>query len=123
MIDKRLSIEIKAIYVYMASYAGAEDTAFPGVELMIEHLRISEKRFYKYRKELVDQDYVSITKTRKENNIYTLNQIIKSQHSQFECVQSVATNNSSIKKQHNKKIEKVMCVLDKKLFLIRLERY
>lgn len=104
MQDKRLSIEAKAIYAYMASYAGAGDTAFPGVELMKDHLGVSEKRFYKYRKELVDLGYITVIRTRNEDgnrrgrNIYTLNQILSQpsqndsvedfEHGRFESVQT-----------------------------------
>ncbi len=112
MQDEELSIEAKAIYSYMASYAGAGDTAFPGVEKMIRDLAISEKRFYNHRKQLVEQGYITITKTRdgnrRSNNIYTLNQIVKSEHSRFEGVQNehlldehvqnVGTNNNSLLK-------------------------
>ncbi|AFS79211.1 hypothetical protein Curi_c22080 [Gottschalkia acidurici 9a] len=80
MLDERVSIEAKAIYAYMAGYAGAGDTAFPGVEKMIKDLGIDANRFYKHRKILVSLGYITITRTRKEvkrdNNVYTLNQMV-----------------------------------------------
>lgn len=105
MQDTRLSIEAKSIYAYIASYAGNGDSAFPGIDLMVKHLGIGEKRLYKHRKQLIDLGYITITHTRNEDgtkrgvNIYTLNQIIHehsqndsididSQHSRFEHVQN-----------------------------------
>lgn len=114
MTDERLSIEAKAIYSYMASYAGAGDTAFPGITKMIKDLNISEKRFYSHRKKLVELGYLTITKTRegnrRGNNIYTLNQIVKSEHSQndsieesehsrFESVQNESVRNESVQNE------------------------
>lgn len=34
MKDKDLTVEAKAIYSYIASYAGASDTAYPSVDLI-----------------------------------------------------------------------------------------
>lgn len=76
MRDKNLSIEAKAIYSYMCSFAGAGATSFPGVALMLVELGISENRFYNHRKQLVENGYITIVKQRKENradrNLYNI---------------------------------------------------
>lgn len=53
MRSKGLSIEAKALYGYLSSFAGAGDTAFPSTSRILEELDISKNRFYKIRKELI----------------------------------------------------------------------
>lgn len=80
--DKDLTIEAKAIYAYLASFAGNVQQAFPSVSLICSELSISEKRFTKHRKMLIDKGYIEIKRNRKEdgngfsNNIYILKQQI-----------------------------------------------
>lgn len=50
MRSKGLSIEAKALYGYLSSFAGAGDTAFPSTSRILEELDISKNRFYKIRK-------------------------------------------------------------------------
>src|SRR5690625_2858281 len=106
--DTKLTPEAKAIYSYLCSYAGAGQTAFPSVSLMVHHLDMSENRFYKHRKYLVDRGYVSIERLRTDNgfskNIYTLNQSVPLQNEgignkgiQNEDIRNKGTNNNSIK--------------------------
>lgn len=81
MRDKRLTIEAKAIYSYLSSFAGAGMTAFPSVELMIAELGISKDRFYKHRKLLIDLGYVGIEQSKGEGstfakNTYVINSIL-----------------------------------------------
>lgn len=91
MRDKTLSPEAKAIYSYICSFAGSGSTAFPGADLMMSELNMGDKRFYKFRKELVDKGYITILKQRKgnrrEKNIYLINSE-PVEHSQFERVQN-----------------------------------
>ncbi|MDT2850191.1 helix-turn-helix domain-containing protein [Vagococcus carniphilus] len=77
MQDKRLTIESKAIYAYLVSYAGAGTSAFPGLKRILSDLCISENRFYRHRKLLIDCGYISVNAIRNEKkviikNIYTL---------------------------------------------------
>lgn len=76
MKDTSISIEAKALYSYLSAYAGANETAFPGVSLICHELNISDKRFQKYRKQLEDNGYLSIKRERTNNgfskNIYTI---------------------------------------------------
>lgn len=78
--DKDLSIEAKAIYGYLAAFAGTTGEAFPGVDLICAELQISEKRYLKHRKSLIDNGYIEIKRERLENgfskNIYILKQNI-----------------------------------------------
>lgn len=78
--DKDLSIEAKAIYGYLAAFAGTTGEAFPGVDLICAELQISEKRYLKHRKSLIDKGYIEIKRERLENgfskNIYILKQNI-----------------------------------------------
>lgn len=107
MRNKSLSIEAKAIYGYIASFAGTSMKAYPSVELICAELNISEKRFRKYRKELVELGYLTIERQRLEKgfskNIYNLHsvpgQFVPVQNVSLQNVplQNVRTNNNSIK--------------------------
>jgi helix-turn-helix protein len=98
MRDKRLKPESKAIYAYIASFAGSGSTAFPGASLMCEELRMTDTRFYKYRKALEQLGYIEIIKQRENGkrakNIYKLiiNPIEKIQHSQIDGVEKNEEN-------------------------------
>lgn len=86
MRDKDLSIEAKSIYSYLASFAGAGNTAFPSVELIIAELNISRDRFYKHRKQLVEKGFITVIQKKgdkglQQRNIYQLNPILKPQSS------------------------------------------
>ena len=89
MKDKKLTVEAKAIYAYICSYAGGGDTAFPSVDLICSDLGMSENRFFKHRKLLVEYGYLTIKRTRKEvgwsNNIYTICHTV---HLQFEGIRN-----------------------------------
>ncbi|AQW28516.1 TPA: helix-turn-helix domain-containing protein [Clostridium perfringens] len=83
MRDTRLTIEAKAIYSYMSSFAGSGLTAFPTIELQLHELGISKSRYYKHRKLLEDLGYITIKQTRVKGtngkvvngkNIYTIEQ-------------------------------------------------
>ncbi|MEX5942294.1 DnaD domain protein [Mammaliicoccus sciuri] len=77
MKDTKLNIEAKALYAYLSSYAGSDQSAFPSVKLICHELNISEKRLLKYRKQLVDYGYLKIERTKSNNiygkNLYTIN--------------------------------------------------
>ena len=109
MKNNDLSIEAKAIYSYLTTYAGSKDIAFPSIKLICYELNISEKRFYKHRKELLDKNIISKHRERTENGfsktIYTINhhfvhgQIVRVQngHGQNGHGQNVGTKNNSFK--------------------------
>ena len=99
--DKSLSIEAKAIYAYLTAFAGNKKEAFPSVKLICSELKISEKRYLKHRKFLLDKGYIRIRRERTDNgfskNFYELVQIIDSTvHSQNVSVQNVGVQNVSV---------------------------
>jgi len=59
MQDRELTIEAKAIYAYLCSFAGGKDKAWPAVSKMCYDLKISKDRFYKHMQLLLDNDYIS----------------------------------------------------------------
>lgn len=77
MRDNGLSISAKAIYSYLASFAGNTGQAFPSVSLIIGELGISKDTFYKYMDELKEKGAIKISKERSsgkfQRNIYHLN--------------------------------------------------
>lgn len=96
MRDKDLSPEAKAIYSYICSFAGSGTTAFPGADLMMHELNLGKNRFYKFRKELEENGYITVIKqrngNRREKNIYMLNtepvKVKKVEHLQNEDIQN-----------------------------------
>lgn len=121
--DKSLSVEAKAIYAYLAAFAGNDQRAFPSVRLMCSELNISENRYLKHRKQLLDKGYIQIKRKRLENgfskNIYILKQDIPVSIEnvgignvgiQNVCVGNEGTNKNSsnknnINKQQNKNLQ------------------
>ena len=113
MQHENLSIEAKAIYAYLASFAGAGDTAYPSVSIMCKHLGISRDRFYRHRKSLLDNDFIRITQHQNEggwsNNLYTVvsvpcpqNKDTQNKDTQNKDTQNKDTiNNSSINNSIN----------------------
>ena len=113
MQHENLSIEAKAIYAYLASFAGAGDTAYPSVSIMCKHLGISKDRFYRHRKALLDNDFIRITQHQNEggwsNNLYTVvsmpqpqNKDTRNKDTQNKDTQNKDTiNNSSINNSIN----------------------
>lgn len=72
-----LTIEAKAIYGMLCSYAGAGATAYPSVDFMCRKLHISRDRFYKHMNLLVGAGIVEKTTYKTErgtfaSNVYTL---------------------------------------------------
>ena len=78
MRDKRLTPEAKAIYAYLCSFAGSGLSCFPSIDLMCKDLRMSEERFGKHMKLLIDTGIVHKERQRSGNrygrNLYTLTQ-------------------------------------------------
>lgn len=100
MRDKGLTIEAKAIYAYMSSFAGNGEKAFPKVSTVCKDLQISRQRFNRHRQLLIEKGYISIEKRRSEgkfdNNIYILNSTVvtKHHHGKTPPWQNVTTNNN-----------------------------
>ena len=78
MLDKRLTIQSKAIYAYFCSYAGGGSQPFPSVRKIIADLDIGEETYYKHVKLLKVYGYISVEQRkgatgRFTSSIYTLN--------------------------------------------------
>jgi hypothetical protein len=77
MQDTNLTIEAKAIYAYIRSYAGAGTTAFPSRSKILHDLQIGENRYYKHFEILKKHGYITVeqhtdNRGRFRHNIYTL---------------------------------------------------
>ena len=79
MRDKQLTVEAKAIYSYIASFAGTGNTAYPSVDLICDELQIGKDRFQKHKKYLLEKGYLVIqrgaaTNGKFGNNLYVIRQ-------------------------------------------------
>lgn len=76
MRDSTLSVTAKALFAYLASFAGTSNKAWPSVSLIMQELGIGRDTFYKYLRELREKGYVEVEKGRSGgkwlSNIYTL---------------------------------------------------
>ena len=92
-----LTIEAKAIYGMLSSYAGTGATAYPSVDFMCRKLHISEPRFYRHINLLVGAGVVEKKKVRDGNtfasNLYILTPNL--QNIQNVSTQNVVDNNNS----------------------------
>lgn len=85
--DTNLTIEAKAIYAYMVSFAGSGETAFPKVSTILHHLQISKTRYYKNLNLLKESGYIEVQSRRKfdpklrkwvqDSNLYVIKQVIE----------------------------------------------
>lgn len=122
-----LTIEAKAIFNYLVSFAGQNDKCYPGKELMLSELNVSEQRFDKHMKLLVDNGFVIKDRLRKNgklsNNIYKIeafptnflgtdtpylenqgieNQCIENQGIENQCMENQGIENQCMENQgHN----------------------
>ena len=91
-LDENLSIEAKAIYAFLTSFGGVGQGVFPSIETIIHYLKISENRFLKYRKELINNGYITIqkryTEGKRTSNLYILNMEITPLYLQNECIEN-----------------------------------
>ena len=60
MRDTDLPLTAKAIYAFLCSLAGSGSTTFPSRDTVVSRLKIGKDAYYKYRKMLVDQGYISV---------------------------------------------------------------
>ena len=60
MLDRRLDIQAKGIYVYFCSFTGSGNSAFPKLDNILYHLQISENTYYKYYNQLVKANYIEV---------------------------------------------------------------
>lgn len=74
---ENLTIEAKAIYGMLCSYAGSKATAYPSVDFICNKLKISRTRFYRHMNLLVGAGVVKKEQRKNENqsfsgNVYVL---------------------------------------------------
>ena len=76
MKDNNISIGAKGLYSYLCSYAGNLNKSFPGRDLITYELNISKDTFTKYRNELVQYGYLTMTQVKEngkfKHNLYNI---------------------------------------------------
>lgn len=77
MKDRNVSIQAKAIYALLCTYAGSDRTAFPSVNLIIADLGINRDTYFKHAKQLKDAGYIEVTQVsgvggKFKKNLYTI---------------------------------------------------
>lgn len=113
MKDTTISIEAKALYSYLSSYAGADETAFPSVDLIKHELDIGKQRYQRARKELETAGYLQVSRKQNGNiygsNLYTIyhnprrvdSRPVDSQPVEFQSVDNQPTTINSITNNNN----------------------
>ena len=71
MQDSRLTIEAKAIYAYIVSFDTSE--TFPFLKQILKDLNISENRFYKHRKLLLDYNFLTLKQVKNPQGVIIKN--------------------------------------------------
>lgn len=109
MIDPDLSIEAKAIYAYFCSFTGKGNTAFPSISKILTDLKIGEDRYYKHLKLLKDKEYISVEKTKTNNNrffknVYTINLAVKFPIPYIRGTENMGTNNNILNNNNTNSI-------------------
>ena len=70
---ENLTIEAKAIYGMLCSYAGSKATAYPSVDFICNKLKISRTRFYRHMNLLVGAGVVKKEQRKNENQCFSGN--------------------------------------------------
>ena len=71
--DTTLTLEAKALYGYLASFAGNGITAYPSRSKIMSDLRIGKSRYYAHFKLLTDADYIRVEQIKNNNQEYGQN--------------------------------------------------
>lgn len=73
MLEKELPLQSKAIYAYLASYAGS-GKIYPKRSTILRDLNMNKDTYYKYLNRLVEKSYISISKAKGflNKNVYTI---------------------------------------------------
>lgn len=112
MQDRNLHITAKAIYSYLASFAGAGSSCYPSRGKICSDLGISSDTFAKYLKQLTDCRYLIVVQEKKHgrfaHNVYTLPDMVSpcpiiSDTVNFGHGEMVSKNNNSKNNKYNKK--------------------
>ncbi|MDD3040453.1 helix-turn-helix domain-containing protein [Bacteroides sp.] len=78
-----ITTKAKALYSYLASFAGAENTAFPGRNLICHELGLNKDTLSKYNWELQCWQIIEIEKTRGQNGQWENNNYILDHYPAF----------------------------------------
>ena len=103
MRDKQLSLEAKAIYAYLCTFADTKGECYPSAEIMFAELRITAQRFFKYRKELQESGLVSVQKIRGDTGRYEKTVYTLSQQTDLPRVQNPHMEKPHMEKPHMEK--------------------
>ena len=111
MQDKKLHITAKAIYAYLASFAGAASSCYPSRGKICSDLGISGDTFTKYLKQLTDCGYLIVAQEKEQgrfsHNVYTLPDMISPLPIESDTEASgsggIVNNNNSPKSNRNSK--------------------
>ena len=111
MLDRRLTIQAKAIYAYFSSYAGGGSQPFPSVEKILVDLGIGEDTYYKHLAYLKAYGYILVDqrkcgKGKFLSNIYTLSIHPVPVPSLVEKIEKIPGKRKSNKLEKAKKSEK-----------------
>lgn len=95
---ENLTIEAKAIYGMLCSYAGSKAMAYPSVDFICDKLKMSRTRFYKHMNLLVGAGVVKKEQRKNENqsfsgNVYVL--VPNLQNIQMPCTENEYAGNAS----------------------------
>lgn len=70
MRDTDLPLTAKAIYAFLCSLAGSGTTTYPSRDTIVSRLKIGRNIYYKYRKMLVDQGYLTVEQHKNDDGCF-----------------------------------------------------
>lgn len=73
MRDDSLSVTAKAVYAYLASFAGNTGRSFPSTGLMAKELNLNKNTLFKYLNELKEKEVITVERERGESNKFGKN--------------------------------------------------
>ena len=73
MVDARLPVKAKGIYAYFCSFTGSGDAAFPQIDQILFHLKISRNTYYKFYNILTDLNYITVAQRRCDSGRLSIN--------------------------------------------------
>lgn len=94
---KDLSIEAKGIFCFLSTYADQNGFCYPSKKTICENLGISEERFTRHMKALIDAGLVTKAQKRQEGNRFAGNtyRLIREPFPQFPYTENPYTENPS----------------------------
>lgn len=105
MRDKRLSVEAKAVYAYLSSFADSDGHCFPAVDTICGELGMSKARYYRHFRQLTEMGIVQVNQSRRANrlggNVYCIVQprFVDAQSENIAYVDSQSENTAFVDTQ------------------------